>query len=90
MPFNIAGDWIPEKTPIKKPSRPIKVIKERRGQSIVTIILNLPMNEKELKEFCSQLKQQLGCGGCVKNDAIELQGEKIEQIKKIIKNQHLT
>lgn len=84
MPFTIAGDWVPEKEPIKKPSRPVKVIKERRGQSIVTLILNLPMDESSLKTLCSKLKQQLGCGGSVKEDKIELQGDKIQSVKEFL------
>ncbi|MBA3721791.1 MAG: translation initiation factor [Parachlamydiaceae bacterium] len=86
MPFNIAGDWIPEKEPPKTHSRPVKVIKERRGNSIVTIILNLPLNSESLKKLCSNLKQRLGCGGTVQEDKIEIQGDKIEQVKPILKD----
>lgn len=85
MPFNIAGDWIPEKESIKKPSHPVKVIKEKRGQSIVTLILNLPYSESELKTLCSKLKQQFGCGGAVKDEKIELQGDKVDQVREYLK-----
>lgn len=89
MPFTIAGDWIPEPEPINKPSRPIKIIKERRGQSIVTIILNIPLDSQAIKSLCSKLKQRLGCGGSVKDDKIELQGDKIEQTKVFLQQEGL-
>lgn len=84
MPFTIGGDWIPDSPSPNKPSKPVKVIKEKRGQSLVTLILNLPLEDDALKALCSKLKQQLGCGGSVKEGKIELQGDKIQQAKAII------
>lgn len=80
MPFTIGGEWIPDQPPAK-PKLPIKIIKEKRGSSLVTLIVNLPLPPEELKNLCSTLKKQLGCGGSIKGDHIELQGDKIEGVK---------
>jgi translation initiation factor 1 len=89
MPFTIGGEWIPEtnqseKNKIVKPKHPVKVIKEKKGKSIVTVILNLPLDQEKLKKLCSILKQRLACGGTIKESAIELQGDKIEQVKELL------
>lgn len=82
MPFTIGGDWIEEpNSPQKAHSRPIKVLTEKRGSSIMTLILNLPLSESEIKSLCSKLKQSLGCGGTVKDDKVELQGNKVQLVK---------
>lgn len=80
MPFTIGGEWIPEPaSPQHK--HPIKVIKEKRRGSCVTLILHLPQQAAQLKQLCSTLKQRLGCGGSVKEERIELQGDQIELVK---------
>lgn len=86
MPFTIGGEWIPEShlSTNKQPKQPVKVLKERRKNSIVTLILHLP-DLDQMKSFCSQLKQQFGCGGSVKDKRIELQGDKVEQVKEWLK-----
>lgn len=83
MPFTIGGEWIPESPP--KPKHPIKVIKEKRRSSFVTVILNVPLEEPQLKSLCSTLKQRLGCGGSVKEGHIELQGDQVEVVKDYLK-----
>jgi translation initiation factor 1 len=80
MPFTIGGEWIPDPAP-KQPKLPIKIVKEKRGSSLVTLIHHLPFPPEELKNLCSDLKKQLGCGGSVKGDHIELQGDKTEGVK---------
>lgn len=90
MPFTIGGEWIPEPEPTttnSKPKKPIKISKERRGNSIVTLIINMPLEESQLKLLCSKIKQKLGCGGSVKEEKIEIQGDQIESIKAILKKE---
>ncbi len=83
MPFTIGGDWIPEPSlPIKQP---VKIIKEKRRSSFVTVILHLPQEPNQLKSLCSALKQRLGCGGSIKEGRIELQGDQIELVKIYLK-----
>ncbi len=87
MPFTIGGEWIPEEVKPIKPKHPVKVIKEKRGSSLVTLILNLPGDAEKLKQLCSILKQRLGCGGSVKEGKIELQGDKVELVKDYLKKE---
>lgn len=82
MPFTIGGEWIPEQLPASSSAKqPVKVIKEKRRGSYVTIILNLSGDESYLKQLCSTLKQRLGCGGSIKEGNIELQGDQVEASK---------
>ena len=83
MPFTIGGDWIPEPSITNTPQ--VNVIKEKRKGSFVTLILYLNQDAAELKKTCSLLKQRLACGGSVKEGQIELQGDKIEAVKKYLK-----
>ncbi len=80
MPFTIGGDWIadPSQSPQKSP---IKVVKEKRRGSYVTLILNIGQHQVDLKKICSGLKQRLACGGSVKKETIELQGDQVENAK---------
>ena len=86
MPFTISGDWIPE-TPSAKPSKPIKVLKEKRRSSYVTVIMHIPYENPQLKILCAALKKRLGCGGSVKEEQIELQGDQIDAVKIYFKEQ---
>lgn len=84
MPFTIGGEWVP--LPSSKPQQQIvKIIKEKRRASYVTLILHLPQEEAQLKHLCSTLKQQLGCGGSIKEGRIELQGDQVQFIKDYLK-----
>lgn len=80
MPFTIGGDWIPEPTtPAKKQS--VKVYKEKRRGSYVTLISGISPDGSTMKKLCSELKQKLACGGSVKEDKIELQGDQVDRVK---------
>lgn len=82
MPFTIDGNWIP--TESKEPKKPVKVRLVKRGKSILTLILNLSLSEKEKLDLSSKIKKSLGCGGAVKENEIEIQGDKVEPVKKIL------
>lgn len=84
MPFTIGGEWISE--PAHSTHKlPIKITKEKRRNSYVTLILNFSLDQTELKALCSTLKQSLGWGGSVKEGSIELQGDQIENVKTYFK-----
>lgn len=83
MPFTIDGQWVPAKSP--QPKKPVKVSVLRRGNNTVTAIQNLDLNETELTTFASKLKKKLGCGGAIKDGMIEIQGDKIAQVKMYLK-----
>jgi translation initiation factor 1 len=84
MPFTIGGEWIPEPSP-SQPKQNVKIIKEKRKASYVTLILNLSQEDSHLKSLCSKFKQRLGCGGSVKEGRIELQGDQVQQVKAYLK-----
>lgn len=98
MPFTIGGDYVPErpdyskKTPKTKPqalkptSTKIKVFSEKRKNTYITIIKNLPLSHEEEKELTSYIKKKLGCGGSYKDTHIEIQGNKLEDVKNILKS----
>ena len=48
--------------------------KHRRGKE-VTIVDKLALPERDLEQWCRELKQALGCGGAVEADTIVLQGD---------------
>lgn len=85
MPFTIDGQWVPEQPMEKQPSgRPVKVRTERRGQAIVTVVLNLRLEQDALRELASFLKKRLGGGGTVKNGVIEVQGDKQKLVQQLL------
>jgi translation initiation factor 1 len=51
-----------------------------RGGKCVSVIDGLPLNEKEMKTVLKKLKGQLGTGGTVKGDCIEIQGDHREKL----------
>jgi len=51
-----------------------------RGGKAVTVLKNLVLSENDRKELAKKLKQICGCGGTVKEDVIEVQGEQRQKI----------
>ena len=66
------------------PRSPIPKIRlEKRCGKAVTVIAGLhTYGTKRLEDIARELKSLLGTGGTVKNGIIEIQGDKIEAIKK--------
>ncbi len=81
MPFTLDGTWIPT----KKIYPPIKVYKEKRKGSDITVVKNLPMETEDLKVVVSQLKKQLATGGTIKGDVVEFQGDKLDLLVQFLK-----
>ena len=54
--------------------RVMRQTKGRKGKG-VTIIEGAPVTKAELKHLGRELKAKCGCGGTVKNNTIELQGD---------------
>lgn len=81
MPFTLDGNWIP--TPKVYP--PIKVYKEKRKGSEITVVKNLPMEAEDLKQLVSQIKKHLATGGTIKGDVVEFQGDKLELLVRFLK-----
>jgi predicted translation initiation factor SUI1 len=51
-----------------------------RGGKGVTVIADLPLDEKGLAELAAKLKTRLGTGGTVKDGRIEIQGDHRDRI----------
>ena len=60
---------------------PVRVHLEKngRGGKVVSVISNIP--RKDLEKVAKELKSSLGTGGSVKDQVIEIQGDKISSIK---------
>ncbi|MCH9631505.1 MAG: hypothetical protein S4CHLAM37_15280 [Chlamydiia bacterium] len=86
MGFTIGGDYVPNKRN-EKEKGPVKVYKEKRKGSYVTLIKNLPLETAEKKELLSSLKKSLACGGSLKGEEILLQGDKLQEAKEYLKKQ---
>lgn len=56
----------------------VRVMRERRRASMVTLITGLP--ERELAETASALKRLCGSGGTAKNGVVEIQGDHRDKI----------
>ena len=72
---------------IAKEGQRIKVkIEKRKFGKLITVIYGINKKEIDLKELAKELKQKFACGGTVKGDTIELQGEHTEKTKEELTN----
>ena len=46
-----------------------------RGGGTVIVISGIPLSASDIKELAGALKKKCGCGGTVKDDVIEIQGD---------------
>ncbi|QDF27822.1 SUI1 family translation initiation factor [Halarcobacter anaerophilus] len=60
---------------------------EKRKGKPVTLLGRFYLEEKEKKEVLKLLKKKLACGGAIKEEWIELQGEVKEKIKIILEKE---
>ena len=65
------------------PLSPVPKIRfEKRAGKVVTVIAGLhTYGSSRLESIAKELKTTLGAGGTVKNGVIEIQGEKVAQVK---------
>ena len=78
--------------PSKKTSNEIKIpekhqlhfAKEKRRGKVVTIVKPFSLEKKDLQALLKTLKKKLGCGGTVKEDSLEFQGDIPEQLRKYL------
>lgn len=69
---------------IAKTEQKIKVITDkRRYGKIITLVIGLS-NDVDMKDIARNLKSELACGGTIKNNQIELQGEHRKKVKPIL------
>ncbi len=87
MPFTLGGDWAPKDegtSAAGEEKPPLKVWKEKRRGSWVTLIKGLSAHPDELKDWAAKLKKSLGCGGTLKDKIIEIQGDKLTLVKEVL------
>jgi translation initiation factor 1 len=58
---------------------------KRRYGKLVTMVSGIDDSSIDIKEVAKKLKQELACGGTVKNKAIELQGNHEKKTKEVLK-----
>ena len=62
----------------------LRIETKGRGGKTVTVIDGLPRNAAFLKELAQELKRACGTGGSVADGAIELQGDRREQLRDLL------
>ncbi len=55
-----------------------------RGGKQVTVIYDLPNNQKYFKKLAKELKGHCGVGGSFKVDRIEIQGNQVDRVKSLL------
>jgi translation initiation factor 1 len=61
-------------------------VKGRKGKT-ATVIIGIPLDNDDLKQFAKELKQRCGAGGSVKDGAIIIQGDHCQTILDEIRKQ---
>ena len=70
---------------IAKESQKITVgIEKRKFGKKYTIIKGLSKGDLDLDDLCKKLKNKFACGGTVKNNTIELQGDHKQKVKQAL------
>ena len=62
----------------------LRIETKGRGGETVTVVDGLPRNSGFLEELARDLKRSCATGGALREGAIELQGERREQVRKLL------
>ncbi len=68
----------------------IQLQRKGRGGKEVTVVTGLTLNGMEMLTLLQELKSSLGCGGTLKQQQLELQGNRINAIKSALKSRGIT
>jgi len=68
-----------------KEQQVIKIrVEKRKGHREVTVITGLDTKDPDLRKMVSELKSMLACGGTIKDDHVELQGDHRHRVKEFL------
>ena len=62
----------------------LRVEKKGRGGKTVTVVDGLPRNAAFLKDLVQELRRACGTGGTAVDGAVELQGDRREQVRALL------
>jgi translation initiation factor 1 len=68
----------------KEQQRIIVKVNRRRYGKEVTVVEGLDAHEIDLHELSTYLKSKLACGGTVKGNSVELQGNHLNRMKDVL------
>jgi translation initiation factor 1 len=80
-----AGESVPARIVAK-----LRLEKQGRSGKAVTVVYDLPNNEKFLKELSQELKRACGTGGSVAENTVELQGDLRERVRELLRKKGYT
>jgi len=69
---------------IAKSEQRIQITTVKRRYGKITTIISGIEKDIDIKQIAKELKSKLACGGTVKNDTIELQGDHKNKVKDIL------
>ena len=70
--------------PPEKQTARLSIEKRKRGKT-VTLVQGLAAADNDLQELLKKLKSHCGAGGCLQDEAIEIQGNQLERLKPELK-----
>ena len=68
----------------------IQLEKKGRGGKEVTVISHLGLSGAQLLELLKLIKKRLGTGGTLKNRSLEIQGNRITEVRELLKSQGIS
>ncbi len=72
-------------TGVKTPGQHrLYLAKEKRRGKAVTIVKPFHLSKPDLQALLKKLKKKLGCGGTLKEDSLELQGDIPDQVRRYL------
>jgi translation initiation factor 1 len=65
----------------------IQLEKKSRGGKEVTVVSHLGLSGAQLSEILQLIKRRLGTGGTLKNQSLEIQGNRIAEVRELLSSQ---
>jgi translation initiation factor 1 len=80
------------KTVTRVTTGPVKVRRETAGRKgkTVTTVLNLPLNDNDIRDLAGKLKKRCGVGGSAKDGVIEIQGDHRDTVLAVLRAEGFT